>query len=536
MDIRFGAVHTAYRFKENPPGSNSFEAAQIYEAQQAIENLKKKVKEEEKPSQIHAVEIMRIDTPGMPADEPFVVVLVTDKDADEFVITAHLDGAAKAKLDLYKKATSADFQAAQADVLVAKKTRAAQLDAEADAILTDLKGRLDEVSDWRDVDLLAPRGGSTVGNDVKLTIGDTTYSLRDVYAYEHEALPPGVKHGQFLIKETPEGKTVYPMTLDTYKKYYRTLHLASMPTLSARSVGNVLANRDKLSHFMVTNGKDVMYLRFRADNRVYNLERRVSDKGDGKVAHILREEQLVSEEELRAQHQVHILNTLKWNAEAKPGQEMEIKDFETFKIYQKDNNARTIAADLTPEQFDEVMAVLKDPVAAYMQAELGLGPNLDVKAPLVAAAQDMLDGKDAYAKTDDDSLGETRRLELSPREGLTHEFMIRNDKLDGLRHGFNARQKGEYNHSLPITEPAMIAVMEAMFVLAQTRKQRKAVEYELSPESENFSRQISEIFGKPYVADLAKKQQNEQELQRLKEQETSLKADLLKRLTELQTG
>jgi hypothetical protein len=240
-------------------------------------------------------------------------------------------------------------------------------DTAAIELMEALLPRLSEARNWQVKHHLDCFGGTLIGRDLDFTLGDTRYTLRDIYDYPN--IPLGMKKGTVLISEDASRKQEYPIGKESvfYKFKSQFMQVAS-PILGKALIDKIVSRIDQLTvpsyygYMGTQNAKGT--LSFYINGEEYSLS---VDPANGNYT--LREMPKFSDQELESFWSARKVKYTLENAEENLRNLSSLEKFKAgFSKFQQ-----SIEHKLTPELNRQLFDAVKGPIGELFLQEFGIG-------------------------------------------------------------------------------------------------------------------------------------------------------------------
>lgn len=240
-------------------------------------------------------------------------------------------------------------------------------DTAAIELMDALLPRLSEATNWQVKHHLNSFGDRLIGRDFAFTLGDTRYTLRDIYDYPN--IPPSMKKGTVLISEDASGKKEYPIeTESVFYKYKSQFMQVASPILGKALIDKIVSRVDQLTvpsyygYMGTQNAKGT--LSFYINGEEYSLS---VDPANGNYT--LREMPKFSDQEVES---FWSARKAKYTLENNEENLRSLSSLEKFKAgFSKCQ--QSIEHRLTPELNKQLLDAVKGPIGESFLQEFGIG-------------------------------------------------------------------------------------------------------------------------------------------------------------------
>jgi hypothetical protein len=362
-------------------------------------------------------------------------------------------------------------------------------DALAIAKMDSLLPQLAQATQWEMVVQQDKYGEMSVGGDLKFTLGDKRYTMRDV-TEDPDGLPAWLNPGCVLIEETanPQGipvKTEYPMDYEkTFVKYWPQFSKVGMPLMADRCISQILPNVINLKSPMFIASQENGVVSFHLGDKQYRLE-----WNKEKERYNLSEPSYPSADQLEAFRQTLNATYTERNEErdtqADPqGKHYTILSSEQFAERYKKNWVRNNNYNITAEQFEQLFDAIKIPMGQKLSENLGIGADLSPR-PLIRTIatrllNDVENGGVGYREHD-----ERDEITYYPTQGqpdhdwqtaLFFEISKVPKKDDGDNYYRIYSRGGKQGHiNLKITSPQEEALLDKVMDVVKTKDALRSI-------------------------------------------------------------
>lgn len=263
-------------------------------------------------------------------------------------------------------------------------------DAAAIAVLESLIPRLIQASDWQMQQHQDKFGNLSVGYDLRFTLGDSRYTLRDVYD-KPRTLPFWLKPGCILIEESGLGNKnaaikEYPIDYKTtFRNYWPLFSKVAMPVLGSQTINSIVNQLDQITHpaaFVYSDRRGSIIFNVNGQRHRLDWDHSKGTQGEYRIS----EESPASPEQLEAFWEATTDFRGEQNAKRlEAGSDREptpIPTLEEFKDTYKKHWTKSNQYTLTPEQFQQVYDAVKGPIGSQLSEKLGIGEDFNPR-PLI---------------------------------------------------------------------------------------------------------------------------------------------------------
>jgi hypothetical protein len=250
-------------------------------------------------------------------------------------------------------------------------------DTAAIELMEALLPRLSEATNWQVKVHLDCYGSSRVGTDLSFTLGDTRYTLRDIYDYPN--IPLGMKKGTVLISEDASGKQEYPIGKESvFYKYKSQFMQVGSPILTKPLIDRIVSQTDQLStpsyygYWGTQNAIGTLSFSINGEDHHLSIDH-------AKGSYLLTENSVFSSQEVESfWHAIKERYTLQ-------NDEENLREFPSLEQFKADFPKRStsrIEHKLTPESFQQLYESIKSPIEEAFLRDYNIGPAFNPR-PLI---------------------------------------------------------------------------------------------------------------------------------------------------------